>query len=100
MTASNRVGPVSRRPGNRRAERIERLRKSEAIILRPTGLIFTQIPRINASGEQGVTLEVRGLQMGSLETRMYPMSMFGKLPFACFRLSEQSNMFLELILPG
>jgi len=31
---------------------------------------------------------------------MYPMSMFGKLPFACFRLSEQSNMFLELILPG
>ena len=79
---------------------VERLLKSGAIIPRPAGLIVKQMPHINASGEQSVALEVRGLPMGSLATRMCPTSMFGKLPFACFRLSAQSDMFLELILPG
>ena len=79
---------------------VERLLKSKAIIPRPAGLIFKQMPHINASGEQGGTLEVRGLPMVSLETRMYPTSMSEKLLFACFRLSEQSDMFIELILPG
>ena len=56
--------------------------------------------RIDASGEQGVALEVRGLPLVSLETRLYPTSMSEKLPFACFRLSEPSDMFFEQILPG
>jgi len=51
-------------------------------------------------GEQGGMLEVRSLPMVSLETRMYPTSMSEKLLFACFRLSKQSGMFFELILPG
>jgi hypothetical protein len=58
------------------------------------------MPRITASGEQGVALEVRGLPLVSLETRLYPTSMSEKLPFACFRLSEQSDMVFALILPG
>ncbi len=78
----------------------ERLRKSGAIIPRPAGLIFTQMTRIDASGEQGVALEVRGLPLVSLETRLYPTSMSEKLPFACFRLSEPSDMFFAQILPG
>src|SRR5258706_5777271 len=31
---------------------------------------------------------------------MYPTSMAEKLPFACFRLSEQSDMCFAQILPG
>ena len=39
----------------------ERLLESWAIIPRPAGLICKQLPRIDACGEQGVALQVRGL---------------------------------------
>src|SRR5712691_8308618 len=39
----------------------ERLLESWVIIPRPAGLIFKQLPRIDAGGEQGVALQVRRL---------------------------------------
>src|SRR6266851_5021881 len=39
----------------------ERLLESGAIIPRSAGLLFKQMTRIDASGEQGVALQVRGL---------------------------------------
>src|SRR5712691_2898197 len=43
------------------ADVVERLLESGAIIPRSAGLIFKQMTRIDASGEQGVALQVRGL---------------------------------------
>src|SRR5215813_12310438 len=62
----------------------ERLLESGAIIPCPASLIFKQMPRSDASGEQGVALQVRGLPVVVTGDPHVPHEHIRETPFVSF----------------